>query len=37
VAPWLHTAQAKDRVAAFFRTAAPLRDWLDRNVRADPD
>ncbi len=36
VAPWLHTAQAKNRVADFFRTAAPLRHWLDRNVGADP-
>ncbi len=36
VAPWLHTAQAGDRVADFFRTAAPLRHWLDRNVGPDP-
>ncbi len=36
VAPWLHTAKAKDRVAGFLRTAAPLQRWLDRNVGADP-
>ena len=30
------TAQAGYRVADFFRTAAPLRHWLDRNVGADP-
>jgi uncharacterized protein (TIGR02453 family) len=36
VAPWLHTAKAKDRVAGFFHTAAPLHRWLDQNVGADP-
>jgi uncharacterized protein (TIGR02453 family) len=36
VAPWLHTAEAKDRVAGFLRTAAPLHHWLDRNVGAAP-
>ena len=35
-APWLHTARAKDRVARFLRTAAPLHHWLDRNVGPDP-
>ena len=30
------TAQAGYRAAEFFRTAAPLRHWLDRNVGADP-
>jgi uncharacterized protein (TIGR02453 family) len=35
-APWLHTAEAKDRVAGFLRTAAPLHRWLDRNVGPDP-
>jgi uncharacterized protein (TIGR02453 family) len=35
-APWLHTAEAKDRVAGFLRTAAPLHLWLDRNVGPDP-
>jgi uncharacterized protein (TIGR02453 family) len=32
VAGWLHTARAKDRVAGFLRTAAPLRQWLDGKV-----
>lgn len=36
VAPWLHTAEAKDRVAGFLRTAAPLHHWLDRNVGPAP-
>ena len=36
VAPWLHTAKARDRVAGFLRTAAPLQHWLDRNVGTDP-
>jgi uncharacterized protein (TIGR02453 family) len=36
VAPWLHTAKARDRVAGFLRTAAPLRQWLDRNIGPDP-
>ena len=33
VAPWLHTSQAKGK-AGFLRTAAPLQQWLDRNVGA---
>ena len=32
VAPWLGTAKAKDRVAGFLRTAAPLHQWLDQQV-----
>jgi len=36
VAPWLHTAKAKDKVAGFLRTAAPLHHWLDQNVGPDP-
>jgi uncharacterized protein (TIGR02453 family) len=36
VAPWLHTAEARDRVAGFMRTAAPLHRWLDQNVGPDP-
>ena len=36
VAPWLHTAQAKDRVTGFLRTAAPLHQWLDDKVGPDP-
>jgi len=36
VAPWLHTAMAKDKVAGFLRTAAPLHHWLDQNVGPDP-
>lgn len=32
VAPWLSTPEAKDYVAGFLRTAAPLQDWLDRQV-----
>jgi uncharacterized protein (TIGR02453 family) len=32
VAPWLHTSKAKDQVAGVLRTAAPLHQWLDRNV-----
>jgi uncharacterized protein (DUF2461 family) len=34
-APWLGTAKAKDRVAGFLRTAAPLHHWLDQHVGAD--
>jgi uncharacterized protein (TIGR02453 family) len=37
VAPWLHTAAARDRVVGFFHTAAPLHQWLDQHVGADPD
>jgi uncharacterized protein (DUF2461 family) len=36
VAPWLHTGRAKDRVAGFLRTAAPVHQWLDENVGPDP-
>ena len=32
VAPWLGTAKAKDRVVAFLRASAPVRDWLDTHV-----
>jgi uncharacterized protein (TIGR02453 family) len=35
VAPWLHTAKAKDKVADLLRTAAPLHQWLDRQVGPD--
>ncbi len=35
-AAWLGTAKAKDRVAGFLRTAAPLHHWLDQHVRPDP-
>jgi len=30
---WLESAQAKDRVVAFFRTTMPLRSWLADHVR----
>jgi uncharacterized protein (TIGR02453 family) len=33
VEPWLETAQAKDRVIDFFRTADALCSWLSVNVR----
>jgi uncharacterized protein (TIGR02453 family) len=36
VAPWLHTAKARDHVSGFLRTAAPLHRWLDLNVGPDP-
>jgi len=36
MAPWLHTGQARDRVAGFLRTAAPVHRWLDENVGPDP-
>jgi len=36
VAPWLHTAEAKDHVVGFLRTAAPLHQWLDQQVGPDP-
>ena len=36
VGPWLHTGQAKDRVAGFLRTAAPVQRWLDDKVGPDP-
>ena len=35
-APCLGTAKAKDRVAGFLRTAAPLHNWLDQHVGQDP-
>jgi len=35
-APWLGTAEARDRVAGFLRTAAPLHHWLDQQVGPDP-
>jgi uncharacterized protein (TIGR02453 family) len=35
VAPWLHTAKAKDQVAGFLRVAAPLQHWLDQKVGPD--
>jgi uncharacterized protein (TIGR02453 family) len=31
-APWLATAEAKDRVLAFLRASAPLVDWLTGHV-----
>jgi len=36
MAPWLHTGQARDRVAGFLRTAAPVHRWLDETVGPDP-
>ena len=36
VAPWLHTAKAKDHVVGFLRIAAPLQHWLDQEVGPDP-
>jgi uncharacterized protein (TIGR02453 family) len=36
VAPWLYTAEPRDRVAGFLRTAAPLHRWLDQQVGPDP-
>jgi len=36
VAPWLYTGQARERVAGFLRTAAPVHRWLDDNVGPDP-
>jgi uncharacterized protein (TIGR02453 family) len=36
VAPWLSTAEARDHVVGFLRTAAPLHNWLDRRVGPDP-
>jgi uncharacterized protein (TIGR02453 family) len=35
VALWLHTATAKDKVAGFLRTAAPLHRWLEHHVGPD--
>jgi uncharacterized protein (TIGR02453 family) len=35
VAPWLHTAKAKDQVAGLLRGAAPLHRWLDQKVGPD--
>ena len=35
VAPWLSTAEAKDHVVGFLRTAAPLHNWLDQLVGQD--
>lgn len=31
-APWLGTAKAKDRLVEFFRTTAPLNEWLQAHV-----
>ena len=31
-APWLETAEARDRIAGFLRATRPLRDWLTANV-----
>lgn len=36
VAPWLHTAAARDQVAGVLRAAAPLHHWLDQHVGPDP-
>ena len=36
VAPWLHTAKARDRVVGFLRTGAPLQRWLDHRVGPIP-
>jgi uncharacterized protein (TIGR02453 family) len=33
--PWLGTVRARDRVAGFLRTSAPLRQWLDEQVGPD--
>jgi uncharacterized protein (TIGR02453 family) len=30
--PWLATPEAKDRVVALLRAAAPLRQWLDQQL-----
>ena len=32
VAPWLETAQAKDRVLSFYKTTVGLSGWLTANV-----
>ena len=32
--PWLHTADAKDRIAEVWRQITPLLRWLDRHVAA---
>jgi uncharacterized protein (TIGR02453 family) len=34
VEPWLETAAARDRVAGFLRTTAPLSRWLETHVGA---
>ncbi|HZQ88076.1 MAG TPA: DUF2461 domain-containing protein [Acidimicrobiales bacterium] len=31
-AAWMGTAKAEDRIVAFLRDSAPLRDWLDTHV-----
>ena len=36
VAPWLHTAKARDRVVGFLYAGAPLQRWLDLRVGRDP-
>ena len=35
VAAWLHTPAAKDKVAGFLRTTAPLHHWLEHHVGPD--
>jgi uncharacterized protein (TIGR02453 family) len=32
VEPWMHTAEAKERVVDHFRAALPLQEWLDDRV-----
>lgn len=29
---WIHTHQLADEIATAWKTAQPLRDWLERNV-----
>ena len=36
VAPWLHTAKARDHVTGFLHAGAPLQRWLDAQVGPDP-
>jgi uncharacterized protein (DUF2461 family) len=36
VAPWLHTAKARDHVTGFLHAAASLQRWLDAQVGPDP-
>ena len=32
IAPWLHTAEAKDRIAEAWRRLGPLMAWLERHT-----
>lgn len=34
IAPWMHTAEAYDRIVGLWRAAQPIADWLESHVGA---